>query len=195
MLPNAVLVMLKMKELNLSKRDVAIKMGYKNLDKGMRKIHQFMNEGYYKKAFSDNLLRCFAVDSLALEVIKTATNQVLELEKRIVGLERQIEYSKSFTPFVYKKNNFPPPKGFFSAMGFHGMTRRRLNKKILDLSVDEQLTKISKMIIDDFLDDDDEHIISNKITGYYYRKDWDTSYEFNTEGKLVNREIKGLEMF
>lgn len=195
MLPNAMLAMLKIKELNLSKIDLAIKMGYKNLDKGMLKIHQFVKEGYYNKAFSDNLLRCLEIDSLTLEVTQTATNKVLELEKRIIGLERQIELSKSFTPFVYKKNNSPPPKGFSSAMGFRAMTRRRLDKKILDLSIDEQLTKISKMIINDFLDKDEERISNNNITGYYYRKDYDTSFEFNTDGKLVNREIKGLEIF
>ena len=169
MLPNAMLAMLKMKQLGLSKKDIAIRMGYKNFDKGMHKIHQFINEEYYQKTFSDNLLDCLEIDSLTIEVIETATNQVLELGERVGKLEREIESRKSFTPFIYKRNNYRP-QGGISTLGLYKMSHKRLDKGILDLSIDEQLTKISKMIIQDFLDEDKRDISNNMITGYYYQK-------------------------
>lgn len=186
----------KMKELNLSKRELAEKMEYKNIQNGINNIHQLITGLYYNKQILQNIQKVLNIESQLFEIAVYATEQKINLDSKIKELTVEINFRKIFSPFLYKKTELSRPSSITMAAICGGdMKFATFVKEFIKLSFEERLNLVSKFIVRDFAKREGICPFFGKITGYYFQYDFDTCAEFDTNGNIIDIEIKDLKLY
>ncbi|MEJ5362965.1 MAG: hypothetical protein WHV26_12970 [Spirochaetota bacterium] len=107
-----------MKQKNLSKKDVALRLGYKNISKGIRRIDEFIQEGTLNENIIKNLH--IALDesvSKVLEKLEETKQQIAEEIKKQEEEKIRVkeEKRKNFKPFLYCVTEQKIPQPIFVA--------------------------------------------------------------------------------
>jgi hypothetical protein len=196
MYPIAKLIAGEMLRLGITKRELVIRMGYKNIYNGLSNLHNFLYRYYYNPEYLKNILRVINIDGQTLNLAKESTEKIIELEKDLqlekekrLNVVREMRWEINHLPYLHRKTEPPTPYRmnlsyfiFYSEYKF-----KFLNKSLLGLTDTEQLERVSHIIKKDYhlnigRDDYYERIIS-----YVFHKDIDTKIEFDINGILINQ--------
>ena len=123
------------KRLSLRRNELARRCGFKNVEKGLRRIDGVCHGDFDlpgAKMLLDNLAVALEVDKAVVEEAITATVEIIAETNRLAEAEREAAWRKSFKPHAYLvgSTNWP------SQITFYGMTGgpERWLKIPLDLS-------------------------------------------------------------
>ena len=123
------------KRLGLRRNELALRCGFKNLDKGLRRIDGVCHgdlDSPGAKMVLDNLAVALEVDKAVVENAIAATAEIIAEANRLAEAEREAAWRKSFKPHAYLVGSQNRP----SQITFYGMTGgpERWLKIPLDLS-------------------------------------------------------------
>ena len=123
------------KQLGLRRNELARRCGFKNLDKGLRRIDGVCHgdlDSPGAKMVLDNLAAALEVDKVVVEEAITATAEIIADANRRAEAEREAAWRASFKPHAYLVGSQNRP----SQITFYGMTGgpERWLKIPLDLS-------------------------------------------------------------
>ena len=123
------------KRLGLRRSELARRCGFKNLDKGLRRIDGVCHgdlDSPGAKMVLDNLAVALELDKVVVEEAIVATAQVIAAANRLAEAEREAAWRKSFKPHAYLVGSTNRP----SQITFYGLTGgpERWLKIPLDLS-------------------------------------------------------------
>ena len=129
------LIETQQKQLGLRRNELARRCGFKNLDKGLRRIDGVCHgdlDSPGAKMVLDNLAAALEVDKVVVEEAITATAEIIADANRLAEAERDAAWRKSFKPHAYLVGSENRP----SQITFYGMTGgpERWLKIPLDLS-------------------------------------------------------------
>lgn len=107
-----------MKQKNLSKKEVAQRLGYKNISKGIRRIDEFLQEATFNDHIINNLHN--ALDEPVDKVIEKLEETKREIAEEIKNKEEEKqmvkeEKRKNFKPFLYCVTEKKKPQPIFVA--------------------------------------------------------------------------------
>jgi len=125
----------RQKQLGLGRNELARRCGFKNLDKGLRRIDGVCQgdlDSPGAKMVLDNLAVALEVDKVVVEEAIAATAEVIADANRLAEAKREAAWRKSFKPHAYLVGSTNRP----SQITFYGMTggAERWLKIPLDLS-------------------------------------------------------------
>ena len=123
------------KRLGLRRNELARRCGFKNLDKGLRRIDGVCDgdlDSPQAKMVLDHLAAALEVDKVVVEKAITATAEIIADANRLAEAERDAAWRNSFKPHAYLVGSTNRP----SQITFYGMTGgpERWLKIPLDLS-------------------------------------------------------------
>ena len=123
------------KRLSLRRNELARRCGFKNVEKGLRRIDGVCHGDFDSpgaKMLLDNLAVALEVDKAVVEEAITATVEIIAETNRLAEAEREAAWRKSFKPHAYLVGSTNRP----SQITFYGMTGgpERWLKIPLDLS-------------------------------------------------------------
>lgn len=189
----------KVEELGITDNELAVKADLKDIEKGSSEIRDLLNGDTFDYKLVLKLLEVLPIDkamaTLTLEdteFVFTLDRRILKKFERIKIYENELNRRENFYPFIYRITSLTEPNDpELSAVYAHVMKYETITWGINKLSYDAQIQTIRQMIIEDFKRLKGKLDFYGDITGYYYRKDYDTSLEFDTKGNLIGK-IKGL---
>jgi len=166
------------------KRTIINSLGYKNINKGFRRLYKSMHEKHLDIELLNKIPELFKIskETIAL-VIETTENQFQEEEQIDELIERL-----NFKPFLWKKHERKIPSSIFvvAISGIKGFKYIKLPENLAEETLFNQLEIIEKAIKND-LETNRAPKFFGEITGYYYRKTYDETLEFSIEGKLIGK--------
>jgi len=190
----------RVEELGLTKKEIAEKMGYKNLSKGISKVHDLVYRDYYSPFFLKQFLEVVPVDEFVLELAVEATESIFALRKKIeterdrtydyeeaVLIERTVDpyilrrTQKKVSPWAFQNpmNKWMKPKLCPSFLG-----------TIKDLSSAEALALVKEFIKEDFAATGGSVREAGKIVCYYFVRDFRTACQLDTEGNVIRPNVR-----
>ncbi len=190
----------RVEELGLTKKEIAIKMGYKNLGKGMSKIHDLIYRDYNSPYFVKQFLEVVPVDEYVLELAAEATESILALIAKIDKERDRVEDHKetvfnerTVDPYVLRRTQRKVSPWAFQIRANWWM-RPKLTppflSNICELSKAEGLAIVKEFIKADFASTGGEVREAGKITSYYFVRDFRTAYQLDTEGNVIRPNVK-----
>jgi transcriptional regulator with XRE-family HTH domain len=180
----------RMKELGLTRRQLAEKLGYVNIYKGFALLDKIAKGQMVAKEQVERLASVLATD--VKDFIEPLQETCRLLEERIrVEEEKEKEKERSaFEPFLVAVGEKESPEPVFVACLMHNRRFIHLTRSFTDLSPIEQLERISNLI--------NEHMDTHKgglpgfgyFTHYVYRRSYDEDFAdmlyFGTDGELIS---------
>jgi len=188
----------RVEELGLTKKEIAEKMGYKNLSKGISKVHDLVYRDYYSPDLLRQFLEVVPVDEFVLELALEATESMFALKKKIETARNHYEESdeqhfieRTLDPYMLRRTEkrlngwaFQDPKKRW----YHPVIG--VEARILELSRSEMFDAIRENIKADLAKTGGSVSDGGKIIGYYFIRDFKNAYYFDTEGNLIRNKIK-----
>ncbi len=179
-----------MKEKGLRKSDVARKVGYKNIAKGCRRLHEFLNDLQCNSMVVDNL-------HVALDVPREEINEKLKETQCELEEERRQQEERErreFVPFLYcnTERRIPSPIFVCAILGSDRMKYIKLAPDFNDQSPERQ-KHIIKAFIEDRLKRLEEFggsipafgkVISFSLQRYYDYEESDIEV-YDLKGELI----------
>ncbi|MBK8663100.1 MAG: hypothetical protein IPN18_15400 [Ignavibacteriales bacterium] len=189
----------RVEELGLTKKEIAIKMGYKNLEKGISKIHDLIYRDYHAPFFLKNFLEAVPVDEYVIELAVDATDTIISLKKSIetakeinieeesyILLERSVSpyliriTETKISPFMFKSHNFTWVKPFLI---------QPHKDELCTYSKNEIFAIVKDFIKADILSTGGIVPEAGKILGYYFIRDYRTAYQLDLEGNILRDRV------
>jgi hypothetical protein len=157
-------------------------MGYKNINKGFRRIDNCINTGILDSGILEKMISDFGINDETIELVKKIHNMETDIEKS----KRELSNRLNFIPHLRRKNEreYPTPIFMAAVIGVQELKYVSLPDDFQNMDVFEQLENIKKIIITDFEERGHKGPFG-KTTGYYYRKTFDETFEFTTDGDLI----------
>lgn len=173
------------------KRDIVLKLGYKNLDKGYRRLDHLIETGECPESIKNMLPSALELDPQvvkdAFEATARQKEEELELARR-----RQEEYERrTFKPHLWIEHELSRPKSITMVL-FTGVD----NYKVVNLPdiIDKLEWEYQVRVVEDTIrqhkqNKGTEDFMFGKVTGYVYRQTYDDSHLFSKNGKLLESSI------
>ena len=199
-----ILINTRMKELGLKKSKVVTKMGYNNLNKGIRKLDRLTQNIKTHDNYISDLAKVLEIEKKEITNLIDEYSTALRLEKEQLfedtRVEREIEKKlrrarnlERFLPHICSIMEHENPVIDF--VGDLTFSERYIyfEKKIIELQLMKQLKIVERYIIQHQEKFKDGIPYFGKITHYVYRWDYDEKKDdiilFNTKGiQIVNPE-------
>jgi hypothetical protein len=171
------------KRLGLRRNELARRCGFKNLDKGLRRIDGVCHgdlDSPGAKMVLDNLAVALEVDKVVVEEAIDATTQILAEANRLAEAERDAAWREAFKPHAYLVGSENRP----SQITFYGLTGgpERWLKIPLDLS---QPPVTYALQAHDFVKKTPEVPFFGKTTGFIVNYTPDSAVRFDLNGDPV----------
>ncbi len=122
-----------MKLQGISRGDLASKVGYKNINKGLRRIDAFLRNPDQGSQLSDKLVRVLSISKGEFASAVRETRSLIEQKERLV-----------FKPFIQIRLIKPPSSIFVAAM-VPGLTRFEVPESLTDISYNEELEAVCEL--------------------------------------------------
>ena len=183
------------KNTGLSFRELAEKVGYKNISKGMQTLREFLESGDYNRDHVKNYSKIFPMDPLNEEIALKATQRILYLEDKLTiealkieKFKKEISRRANFVAEIEKltERDNPSPMIVFLMFGEkdkYVKTSRRMSEN----SLKQQIKTVTKFIKKDFAEMKGRTRFFGVILGYRYRYGFDCYIDFNTDGIEIKR--------
>jgi len=179
------------------KREVILRLDYKNLHKGYRRLNNLIETGECPMSLKDMLPKALNVDE---ELIDGAFKLTAQQKAKEAELDRKRteEYErKSFVPHIWIENELEYPSGAkFWYVAFLGIDKFKvlpLPENINDMDWELQESLVKERILQHQKDCNSNDAIFGRVTGYTYRQTYDDSFLFSIDGKLLQRRTEKLD--
>lgn len=188
MYPISAFVKKHMKKKGLSREELASRMGYQNITKGVEKIDLLIEEGSYNRFIYLNL-------ATALDVNPLVARKLFKLTDKLKRNSERERLRAGFTPhlLVLNENESPAKSSLVEIFGYERLKKIKLPPNIVTLSTEEQLKLIRETIRKHFKELAGKTAFFGKITGYKYMKDFEepeySRLYFNTQGHIAVKEL------
>ncbi len=173
------------------KREIVLKLGYKNLDKGYRRLYHLIETGECPEPIKKMLPTALGVDPQVVEdAFKTTAQQIAEEVE--LARRRQEEYERrTFKPHLWIEHELSRPKSITMVL-FTGVDNYKvvnLPEVINELSWEYQVGVVEETVRQHQQNKGTEDCMFGKITGYVYRQTYDDSHLLSKDGKLLKTNI------
>ena len=174
-----------MKRNNYSRAELIMRIGYKNVNKGLRKLDKLMSHGDYKKDFFTKCIDALGVDSK--EIINAVHfDEVTKAEKREKQEREDVE------PYIYFKTERTIPSSI-TIFGLTGGTRRHKMLFIRDYFESTYMNikteEIKNIIKNHHKESKGIAPFFGYITSYLYCPTYDESYDCSVDGIIGNENL------
>ena len=170
------------------KKAIVLALGYKNLNKGYRRLEKSMFTGYLDTGLINKLPEIFGIDKKISDLAIRSTQRQLQEEEKIAKEISELIDRLNFKPHLWRKHasKIPHPIFLVAFCGIYFFKYVKLPEDITFRPVFEQLEIIDETIKTD-LEINKSHKPFGETTGYYYRKTYDETFEFSTDGKMIGK--------
>jgi hypothetical protein len=173
------------------KKDIVLKLGYKNLDKGYRRLYHLIETGECPEPMRKMLPTALGVEPQVVEdAFKTTSQQIAEEEE--LARRRQEEYERrTFKPHLWIEHELSRPKSITMVL-FAGVDNYKvvnLPDIINKLDWEYQVRVVEGTVRRHQQNKGTEDCMFGKVTGYVYRQTYDDSHLFSKDGKLLESNI------
>ena len=174
-----------MKKNNYSRTELIMRVGYKNINNGLRTLDKLISHGIYKKDFFIKCIDALGVDSK--EIINAVHfDEVTKAEKR----EKQER--EDFEPYIYFKTERTIPSSI-TIFGLTGGTRRHKMLFIRDhfevTCMNIKTEEIRNIIKNHHKESKGIAPFFGYITSYLYCPTYDDSYNFSVDGTIESENL------
>jgi len=193
-------------------REIVLKSGYKNLDKGYRRLYHLIETGKCPEPMRKMLPNALGVEAQGVEdAFKAASQQ--KAEEVELARKRHEEYERrTFKPHLWieRECEYPPP-GTIWIVALSGLLPYKfgdLPENINELQWDAQVRLVQQSIRRHQEEEGTYNRIFGKVEGFTYRQTYDDSFLFSKNGvhlritfpiglkeSKVNDEAKALYAF
>jgi hypothetical protein len=182
------------------KRDMVRGLGFEDdLIEGYNRLENLFRTGRCHEKIRKRLPKTL---NLMPKRVKEALDQTAkEVEKqKEISLRRREEYARrTFRPYLWINHIYSQPKhrAVVDHVGLEYWKMIDLPKDINKLSLDEQLERIHRIIIDHQRETGAYDDMFGRITGYVFCRSYDESYLFTVKGELAsadNEHSDGIDL-
>ena len=172
-----------------NKLRIVKKLGFKNLNKGVRRLEHIIHTGQCSKSMRDMLPFALGLDHVAIQqALKVTLTQRREEEEN--SRRRRDEYERRcFRPHIWIKHELEnPPLGSICIVGFVGIEHWKviqLPEYVGRKPLSEQFRAVRGKIREHQRREDVDESMFGGVMGYLYRKTYDNSFLFSIDGSLA----------
>jgi len=168
------------------KLNIVKNLGYKNLNKGLRRLDHLIQTGQCPYSLREKLPSVLGIDPSAIqEAFEATLAQQREEEEKARRAEEDFERT-TFRPHLWVIHELEnPPVG--SICGIERWKIITLHENISNLRWSDQCITIKEKIIVHQSDVSVDESIFGRVKGYVYRRNYDESYYFSTDGILLGK--------
>ena len=171
------------------KLNIVKKLGYKNLNKGLRRLDKLIQTGECPDSLRKKLPAVLGLDPYAIEQAYELTlSQIEEQEEKATQNIESYE-RRMFRPHIWVKHELEnPPLGTICIAAFIGIEHWKviaLPEYITDLRWSEQFKTLKNKIREHQSLEHVDKSMFGKVIGYIYRKTYDKSFLFSPNGNLL----------
>jgi hypothetical protein len=138
-----------MQEHGFSRFEFVRALGYRNIDRGLRRLEPWLNQGEGYDRILNQIATAYPNHADGLEKAVAATRAIKTAEAEAAFLERCKTEEATFVPFVHAQGESRIPSGIciFGITGGHQRwTTIEIPKAILDLPLDDQLAAVPELM-------------------------------------------------
>ena len=178
------------------KREVVLKLGYRNMNKGYRRLNALLETGECPEFIKERLPQALNIDKELVDGTFEATRQQIAKEIEL-AIKRQEEYErKHFKPHLWIEHERKYPEGasfwYVVFIGIHHFKALPLPENINEMDWETQQSIVKERILEHHKYCSDDAIFG-RVTGYTYCQTYDDSYLFSVDGMLVRRHIEKVD--
>lgn len=179
------LVVHEMDRQNLSKADIVRRLGYMNIQKGMRRLERLMETGF-EVSILPRLATALGIFQRGIDEALAETDAEIAIESEDAR-KRADDYERAnFRPYILIESD--------SRIGKPTLFGRLVYEKLKHIPIApnvgpllaEQITSISRVVQEHYVNASGSLETFGAITGYVYRRTFDDSVRFDTDGRVVN---------
>ena len=179
------------------KREVVLKLGYRNMNKGYRCLNALLETGECPEFIKERLPQALNIDKELVDGAFEVTRQQIAKETEL-AIKRKEEYErKHFKPHLWIEHERKYPQGasfwYVVFIGIHHFKVLPLPENINDMDWELQESLVKERILQHQKDCNSNDVISGSVTGYTYCQTYDNSFLFSVDGKLVRRHIEKVD--
>lgn len=182
------LIRSSIKEKGIKKVEVVKALGYRNIDKGLRRLNDcIQGQGKCSKAFLRKLAGALEINNQAMDEAIKKTEDECRLEREAMARRREIYARKNFKPYIYVKTSEKRPNSI-AIVAFTGTAVFKcidLPEEISSWPIERQIGAASKTIKQHYCEMNGHSGQFGKITGYIFYKTYDEGIEFSIEGEVI----------
>jgi len=171
------------------KLNIVKKLGYKNLNKGLRRLDNFIQAGQCPESLREKLPTVLGLEPSAIQQAYELTLTQQGEEKENARRNREEHERKTFRPHIWVKHELKnPPLGSICIVAFIGIEHWKvitLPDDIAGLEWSEQFNTVREEIREHQSQEDVDRSMFGKVTGYLYRKTYDDSFLLSSDGTLL----------
>jgi hypothetical protein len=175
------------------KRDIVLKLGYKNLDKACRRLHHLIETGECSEPIKKMLLTALGVEPQVVEEAFKATSKQIAEEEELARRSQEEYERRTFKPHLWIEHERKgPPVGTICIVAFVGIENFKvlnLPKNINELEWDEQVRLVQDRIGLHQKEEEIHDHIFGRVEGYLYRQCYDDSFLFSRNGEVLRCNI------
>lgn len=182
----------KMKLQRIKRTELVYRLGYANMNKGLRALDGCIRDGFPHPFVIQNLPKALNVEASQLEkVLETTRQELLD--------EEEARERKNFAPHLWVITERASPTSITMAV-ITGLIKKkvRLPKELPTLPFEEQLERVKGIVKYHYFIDEGQYPFFGKITGYYFVHHFRENVRLDVKGNVVKREttpFKELEGF
>ncbi len=174
------------------KREAVIKLGYRNLNKGYRRLNTLIETGECPMPLRNKLPKALNIEKELIDQAFMRTAQEKAKEAELARQKREEYERRVFKPHLWIQHEIERPTGIkFWCIVFGGIDMLKVVKLpeyINDLSWITQQRIVRARIKKHLRESKGECSVFGKVTGYVYQQTYDDSIEFSVDGKLLGKK-------
>ena len=171
------------------KLNIVKKLGYKNLNKGFRRLDNLIQTGQCPDSLRKKLPTALGLEPSVIQKAYEQTLNQLEEQEEKARRDREEYERRTFRPHIWVKHEREyPPGGSICQVAFLGIHNWKvitLPEDIAGLQWSEQCKTVREKIREHQSQEYVDTSIFRKVIGYIYRKTYDKSFLFSTNGNLL----------
>jgi len=160
-------------------------LGYRNVNRGLRRIDDLLLSGTGRKALLAKIAEVLGIDQ---EQIDKALDETRELLRK----EREYSERKKFRPYIYVQHASQRPCSI-TIVAFVGVDQFKfilVPWEITALPLQQQVESVSTLVREHYQGKGTRCTMFGEITGYIYRYSFDEGISFSVHGELLNADLK-----
>ena len=187
-LPLGRFIQSKIEESGIRKVDVIRLCGWKNINKGSRRINDLIHHSMPDMDLLDKLV-------VVLNIDKDELNRYIRLENIIHGMvnaEAEKEKRTNWKPFLYALTELSRPTSITMAAACGGDSSLRFSEVPASVTVmpfEEQISEVGNLLREHFKQKEGRTHFFGKIVGYVYNYTYDYGIELSICGEVVGERI------
>jgi hypothetical protein len=171
------------------KLNIVKKLGYKNLNKGFRRLDNLIQTGQCPDSLRKKLPTALGLEPSVIQEAYELTLNQLEEEEEKARRDRESYERRMFQPHLWIKHEREyPPVGSIcqvALLGIHNFKVITLPEDILGLQWSEQCKTVREKIREHQSQEYVDTGLFRKVIEYIYRKTYDKSFLFSTNGNFL----------